>query len=201
MNRSAAIILAAGRSQRMGTINKLLIPIKGVPMIRRSVEAYLEVCDGEVRVVTGYQRVEVEAALHGLDIQFVFNPDFAQGQKTSVAAGLAAPASAQDTLIGLGDQPFLTATHLVWLLQQHRTNKSSKITVPVQNKIRGNPLIFPFDLRARLLADRHNPGCHKFTRENPDLVNLVATQTTAYFHDIDTPQEAAALQLQEEATS
>lgn len=201
MHRSAAIILAAGLSQRMGTINKLLIPIDGVPMIRRSVAAYLGVCDGEVSVVTGYQRADVEAALHGLDVQFVFNPNFEQGQKTSVAAGLAASASAQDTFIGLGDQPFLTTAHLVWLLEQHRTDKPSKITVPVQNKVRGNPLVIPFDLRARLLADHHNPGCHKFTRENPDLVNLVATQTAAFFHDIDTPQEVATLQVQEAATS
>jgi len=201
MHRSTAIILAAGLSQRMGPINKLLIPIEGVPMIRRSVTAYLGVCDGQVSVVTGYQRADVEAALHGLDVQFVFNPDFEQGQKTSVAAGLAASASAQDTFIGLGDQPFLTATHLVWLLEQHRTDKSPKITVPVQNKARGNPLIIPVDLKARLLADHHNPGCHTFTRENPGLVNLVSTQTTAFFHDIDTPQEVATLQVQEAATS
>lgn len=201
MHRSSAIILAAGLSRRMGEINKLLIPIEGIPMIRRSVTAYLGVCDGEVSVVTGYQRADVEAALHGLDVQFVFNPNFEQGQKTSVAVGLAASAPAQDTFIGLGDQPFLTATHLVWLLEQHRTNKSSKITVPVRNKVRGNPLIIPFDLKARLLTDRQNPGCHTFTRENPGLVNLVATQTTAFFRDIDTPQEVAALQVQEEATS
>lgn len=201
MHRSAAIILAAGLSQRMGTTNKLLIPIEGIPMIRRSVTAYLGVCDGEVSVVTGYQRAEIESALHGLDVQFVFNPNFEQGQKTSVAVGLDASASAQDTFIGLGDQPFLTAAHLVWLLEQHRANKSPKITVPVQNKVRGNPLIIPFDLKARLLADHHNPGCHKFTRENPDLVNSVTTQTTAFFRDIDTPQEVAALQVHEEATS
>ena len=201
MHRSAAIILAAGLSQRMGTTNKLLIPIEGVPMIRRSVTAYLGVCDGEVSVVTGYQRAEIETALHGLNVQFVFNPNFEQGQKTSVAAGLAASTSAQDTFIGLGDQPFLTTAHLVWLLEQHRTDKSSKITVPVQNKVRGNPLIIPFDLKARLLADHHNPGCHKFTRENPDLVNSITTQTAAFFHDIDTPQEVAALQVKEEATS
>ncbi|MCR9238260.1 MAG: nucleotidyltransferase family protein [Alphaproteobacteria bacterium] len=201
MHRSAAIILAAGLSQRMGTTNKLLIPIEGIPMIRRSVTAYIGVCDGEVSVVTGHQRAEIEAALHGLDVQFVFNPNFERGQKTSVAVGLAASVSAQDTFVGLGDQPFLTSAHLVWLLEQHRTNKSPKITVPVQNKVRGNPLIIPFDLKARLLADHHNPGCHKFTRENPDLVNSVTTQTTAFFRDIDTPQEVAALQVHEEATS
>lgn len=201
MSRSTAIILAAGLSRRMGDINKLLIPIEGVPMIRRSVEAYLHVCDGEVSVVTGYQRELVEDALLGLDIQFVFNPDFEQGQKTSVAIGLAASEPAQNTLIGLGDQPFLTASHLVWLLEQHLSNKPQKITVPVQGDKRGNPLIIPFDLRTRLLADRDNPGCHKFTRENPDLVHMVMTQTTAFFRDFDTPEDIDALQAQEEIAS
>lgn len=201
MDRSAAIILAAGLSLRMGNINKLLIPVDGIAMIRRSVEAYIEACDGKITVVTGNERAKVEAALHGLDVEFVFNPEFEQGQKTSVATGLAAAAPAQDTLIGLGDQPFLTSTHLLWLLEQHRANTSCKITVPVQDGIRGNPLIIPSELKPRLLADRHNPGCHAFTRDNPDLVHMVATRTDAFFRDLDTPEDIDASQLQEEATS
>ena len=200
MDKCAAIILAAGLSRRMGNINKLLFPIDGSAMIRRSVEAYLKACDGPVHVVTGYERAKVETALHGLDVQFVFNAEFEQGQKTSVAAGLAAAPPARATLIGLGDQPFLTSNDLLWLLEQHRARKSCKITVPVQDGKRGNPLIIPIDLKARLLADRHNPGCHAFTRDNPDLVHMVATRTDAFFRDFDTPEDIDALQLQEEAT-
>lgn len=132
MDRRAAIILAAGLSRRMGNINKLLIPVDGVAMIRRSVEAYIKACDSRITVVTGYQRAEVETVLRGLDVKFVFNPEFEQGQKTSVAAGLAASPPARATLIGLGDQPFLTSNDLLWLLEQHRANTSCKITVPVQ---------------------------------------------------------------------
>lgn len=191
MNDCTAIVLAAGLSRRMGPINKLLIPMNGQTMIRRSVEAYQSVCDTPLTVVTGYQPTEIETALRDLDIRFIFNPDFRAGQNTSVAAGLAAADAAANTLIGLGDQPFLTPDDLLWLLNQHGKTRTPKITVPVLDGARGNPLIIPLALRANLLADRQNPGCHKFTRDNPDLLHLVPTSNTAFFHDIDTPEDMA----------
>jgi len=195
---TAAIVLAAGLSRRMGAINKLLIEIDGVPMIRRPVQICLEVCDGPVTIVTGHQREAVEQALAGLEISFVFNPDFEAGQKTSVAAGLVASTDAKDTLIALGDQPFLRVEHISWLLTQHRQNENPLITVPIKEGQRGNPLVVPHSLKPMLLADRRSPGCQKFTRENPALVCFAATQISAFFSDIDTPEELETLQIDRE---
>lgn len=182
----------------MGDINKLLIDINGMPMIRRTVQACLDACDGPVAVVTGHQAKAVQDALSGLGINCVFNPDFQVGQKTSVATGLAAAPDARATLVVLGDQPLLTAGNISWLLAQHRQQEDRLITVPMRDGARGNPLIVPHALKAGLLADKNNPGCQKFTRENPKLVHFVPATDPAFYTDIDTPEELKALLAREE---
>ena len=75
----AAIVLAAGRSTRMGGPNKLLADIGGKPMVRRVVEAALASRARPILVVTGHQADSLRAALAGLDVTFVDNPDYAAG--------------------------------------------------------------------------------------------------------------------------
>src|SRR5215471_5067894 len=93
--RIAAILLAAGRSTRMGGPNKLLAEINGRPLARIAAEEALASQARPVIVVTGHQRERVEAALSSLEVVLVHNPDFANGLSTSLKAGIAAvPADA-----------------------------------------------------------------------------------------------------------
>src|SRR5665213_2046168 len=85
-----AIILAAGRSTRMGGPNKLLAELGGKKLVRIVTEQALASRASGVIVVTGHQAAEVEKALQGLDVKFVRNPDFAAGLASSVKAGIAA---------------------------------------------------------------------------------------------------------------
>ena len=86
----AALVLAAGRSSRMGGPNKLLENIAGRPLVRIVAEAALGSKARPVIVVTGHQRERVEAALAGLPVTFSYNPHFADGLGTSLKAGIAA---------------------------------------------------------------------------------------------------------------
>ena len=88
--RVAAVVLAAGRSTRMGAINKLVGEIGGKPLVRIAAEQALASQAGPVIVVTGHQREQVEAALKDLDVRFVHNPDYAEGLGTSLRAGIGA---------------------------------------------------------------------------------------------------------------
>src|SRR6202030_837317 len=109
----AAIILAAGRSTRMGGPNKLLAEFGGKPLIRIVTEQALASKAKGVIVVTGHQAEQVEKALQGLDVKFVRNPSFAQGLAGSVKAGVAAvPENADGAVICLGDMPLIDA-HLI----------------------------------------------------------------------------------------
>jgi len=109
----AAIILAAGRSTRMGGPNKLLAELGGKTLVRIVTEQALASKAQGVIVVTGHQAEQVEKALQGLKVRFVRNPDFAEGLASSVKAGVAAvPENADGAVICLGDMPLISA-HLI----------------------------------------------------------------------------------------
>ena len=74
-----AIVLAAGRSSRMGGPNKLMAHFSGKPLIRQTVERVLASKVSGVAVVTGHQAARIREALEGLDIGIAHNPDFATG--------------------------------------------------------------------------------------------------------------------------
>jgi len=104
--RIAALVMAAGRSSRMGTANKLLAEVDGQPMVRRAVEAALASAAGPVFVVLGHDAHRVRAALRGCKVHFIDNPDYAEGMSTSLRRGLASlPDGVDGAVILLGDMP------------------------------------------------------------------------------------------------
>ena len=191
MHDVAAIVLAAGMSRRMGPENKLLMPLDDAPLVVRVVQACAAVSSLPVTVVLGHEAPLVETALRGTGCNTVFNPDFAEGQMTSVGVGLAHAPPAGNYLLALGDQPFLTANHLCELLEAHRTGSIGRITVPFHAGQRGNPIVIPSRLRDRIIADRTNLGCRHLTRSVPDMVYSYLTPDAAFVNDIDTPQDLA----------
>lgn len=202
MHDVTAIILAAGLSRRMGARNKLLLPVNGVPMIRHMVETYHLVTDGPVLVVTGHDANAVIACLEGCEMQVAHNPNYADGQQTSVACGLRAVTQAHQVLIGLGDQPVLTSHDLQILLDAHKAADRTRISIPMRDGKRGNPILVPWTLRDRLLDDPRSPGCKTFTRANPDDVQFHALPSAGFYTDVDTPEAYDALRaIQLEGTS
>lgn len=191
MNNLSTVILAAGLSRRMGTDNKLLLPVCGVPMICHMVDVYSAVTDGAVIVVTGHEAQRIEDAFEGRDVHTVFNPDYNLGQQTSVACGLKAAPEDHDLLIGLGDQPLLRERDLHALLDVHRA-QPGQISIPRHADQRGNPIVIPAALRAQLLADPRAPGCRSFTRQNPKQVQFHDLSAPGFYADIDTPEAYAA---------
>ncbi|MEM6577596.1 MAG: nucleotidyltransferase family protein [Pseudomonadota bacterium] len=192
MTRTTAVVLAAGLSRRMGEQNKLLLPIAGQPMIVHTLRAYQEACD-DVLVVTGFDADNITAALRPLNLRLVHNVEFAKGQATSVATGLRTALGADQIIVGLGDQPSLRGPHLHTLIRRHETTGGRKITVPTNGTARGNPIVIPGGLVDQMLEDRQNPGCGKFTRQRPDLVDLIPLTDPAYYRDVDTPEDYAAV--------
>ena len=119
MTKTAAIILAAGLSRRMGAQNKLLLPVGGVSMVYHVVSQYAGALDGPITVVTGHEAPQVEKALNGLNVTCVYHAGFADGQQSSVAFGLRHCPQADVVLIGLADQPLLRSADITSLLAAH----------------------------------------------------------------------------------
>jgi molybdenum cofactor cytidylyltransferase len=83
----SAIILAAGMSKRMGR-PKQLLQLGNKPLIRIVVENVLASAVDEIIVVTGCEAEGVGAAIKDLPVKITFNPDYQQGQGTSLAVGV-----------------------------------------------------------------------------------------------------------------
>ena len=188
--RIAAIVLAAGRSRRMGDINKLIAGIGGVPMIARSVEAALESCADPVLVVTGHEPDRVAAALEDRPVRFVHNPDYASGLSTSLQAGLAAvPEDAAGAIILLGDMPWVTADTIDRLIAAFDPGRGGAIAVPVYKGRRGNPIVWGrqfFDALQRLTGD---VGARHLIDLHANQVAMVDTDDDGVLRDIDCPAD------------
>ena len=192
--RIAALVLAAGRSSRMGTINKLLINVDGKPMVRRAVDAVREAGLDPVIVVTGHERERVEAALKDLPVRFVHNPAFAEGLSSSLKAGLAAlPPNADGVLVGLGDMPQVGAADIERLTLAFNPVEGRAIIVPVRNGKRGNPVLWAKRFFPEMGEVAGDVGARHLIGQYPEAVAEVEMPGDGVLTDIDTPQALARL--------
>jgi molybdenum cofactor cytidylyltransferase len=187
--RIAAVVLAAGRSTRMGGPNKLLAEIAGRPLVRIAAEEALASAAHPVIVVTGHQRDKVEAALDGLDVTFVHNPDFADGMSTSVKAGVAAvPGDADGVIVCLGDMPQVNAPLIDKLIAAFDPEKGALVVAPVIGGRRGNPVVWSRRFFPDLAALSGDAGARNLIASFPEAVVEVPLSGTAALVDVDTPE-------------
>ena len=193
--RVAALLLAAGQSRRMGTLNKLLIGIDGKPMVRHVAEAVQASQARPIIVVTGHQRDKVEAALSGLGIaRFVFNPDYAKGLSTSLKQGIAAlPKGTEAAVVCLGDMPKVAAGEIDRLIAAFNPVEGRAICVPTRRGKRGNPVLLASRLFQELANVSGDVGARDLIAAHPELVAEVEMEGDGILLDIDTPQALARL--------
>jgi len=185
----AAIVLAAGRSTRMGGPNKLLAELGGVPLVRIVVERLRASKASRVIVVTGHQADKVETALAGLDVSFVHNPAFAEGIASSVKAGIGAiPDDADGAAVCLGDMPLIDAELIDKLIDAFDPDRGALIVVPVADGRRGNPVLWSRRFFSELMTLDGDIGARHLIAKHSEAVAEVPVDGHAAFLDIDTPQ-------------
>ena len=189
----AAVILAAGRSTRMGGPNKLLAELAGKPLVRIVTEQALASGASGVIVVTGHQAAEVEKALSGLKVKFVRNPDFAAGLASSVKTGIAAvPANADGAVVCLGDMPLIDARLIDRLIEAFAPDRGELIAVPVSDGRRGNPVLWSRRFFTELMSLDGDIGARHLIAKHAEAVAEVPVEGHGAFLDIDTPEALAA---------
>ncbi len=127
---TCAIVLAAGRSKRMGT-QKLLLPYADSTMIARVVDAFLSVPVDLVCVVVRSSSEAIRTALASRPVIFAENAATEGDMLSSVRAGLRAlPENSKIILVTPGDQPAITST-VIRNMIEHFRRVNAKILVPV----------------------------------------------------------------------
>jgi molybdenum cofactor cytidylyltransferase len=192
--RVAAIVLAAGESSRMQGINKLLIEVNGVPLIRRTLIGLSGAGVDEVVVVLGHEAQRVQPLVEDFPLTVVVNPDYHEGQMTSVECGLRALTEEFNAvLVAVADQPLLSAGDIGDLIGAYKKRSHGSIVVPIYQGQRGNPIIFDYALRDEMLSGGRNLGCANLIAENPELVVAAEMQNDHFTTDLDTRDDLARL--------
>lgn len=190
----AAVILAAGRSTRMGGPNKLLEELAGKPLVRWVAEAALRAQLGPVVVVTGHDANRVEDALAGLAVRFAPNPDYADGLSTSLRRGVAALGEEADgAAILLGDMPLVTASLIRRLVAAFEALPGGLAAVPVHEGEWGNPVVLARALFPDVMTLSGDAGARKLLSSRKDRVIEVPVSDGAVALDVDTPSILAEL--------
>ena len=193
----SAIVLAAGRSTRMGTVNKLLAPLDGRVMVRAVVDALEGSSVRPVVVVTGHEADRVEEALAGAGVRIVHNAEYREGLSGSMRAGLAAlPNSAQAAVICLGDMPLVASKHVDKLVAAFDPAEGREICVPVFEGKRGNPVLFARRFFEEMAAVRGDVGARHLIGEYEEYVCEVAMDDRAVLVDVDSPQALVEIEEQ-----
>lgn len=188
----AAIVLAAGRSSRMGGANKLLATFDGIPLVRRSVRSAVDSKASPVIVVTGHMADAINAALAGLDVRIVHNPLYADGLATSVRVGLAAvPDEAAGALITLADMPGISPDIIDTIVEAYVREPGPAIVVPTVAGQRGNPVLWSREFFAALAATAGDIGGRHLITLHAGAVRAVEIGEAAAV-DVDTVEALAA---------
>ncbi|MEF2073592.1 nucleotidyltransferase family protein [Consotaella aegiceratis] len=186
--RVAAVILAAGRSTRMGDTNKLLAPLAGRALVRHVAEAALASRAQGVFAVVGHRRDDVAAALSDLDLTLVDNPAYAEGLATSLIAGYrAAAGDADGVLVLLGDQPLVGSGDLDAMIDAFTNAEADAIVAASHGGRRGNPVLLPTVYAAEVLSLTGDVGARDILAAHRDRIRLVKIGPAAVI-DVDTPE-------------
>jgi molybdenum cofactor cytidylyltransferase len=172
---------------------KLLLPLKGRPILAWAVDAALGSKAGGTYVVVGHQAEAVTAVLAGRAVTVVTNPEYGLGMSTSLQAGLRAAGAAHDAAIFmLGDQPFVTSALLDRLIDRFVETKSP-VVQPVVGDRPANPVLMSAALFPEILAQRGDVGGREIVQRHHDDVCRVPVDDPLVAVDIDTAKDYEAL--------
>jgi molybdenum cofactor cytidylyltransferase len=186
---SAAILLAAGSSTRMGRAKQLL-DFRGKPLVRHAAESAIAAGCDPVIVVLGSGEREIRPALAGLPVEIVVNDRWPEGMGTSIQAGLRAleDREVSGAILALSDQPFVTPGCLSGLVDRHRESGTRIVAARYSGTV-GVPVFFARDAFPLLMALKPDQGCKGVILGHPEEAELVDCPAAAM--DIDTPEDYA----------
>lgn len=187
----AGIVLAAGRSARMGS-PKALLDFLGVPFVVRILEA-LEALEVKTRVVVlGPDAPRIRPVLASHDCILVENPEPETGPIASLRAALTALHGVQPSaaLVWPVDLPHVRVTTVERLMEAHRRTRAP-IVVPTFGERRGHPVIWGAGLFADLQqnAEATREGARVVLRSHEAEVVQVPVDDPAVIDHVNTPED------------
>jgi molybdenum cofactor cytidylyltransferase len=181
----SAIVLAAGKSERMGK-PKALLRLRGRTFIENILDAIGSAGITETIVVLGHYRDQIERAVPP-SARTVFNPRYEQGMITSLQTGIRALSPQTiGALLFLVDHPIVDIETIELLLQHAAPNR---IVVPAFQGRRGHPVMFSWSVLQEILALSPFQGANIVVHKDPERIVQVPVKSPGILVDVDTPED------------
>jgi molybdenum cofactor cytidylyltransferase len=190
----SGVLLAAGASSRFsGPRPKQLASFRGEPLARHAARVALASRLRELIVVVGFAPELVREALSGLVLRVVENPDFRDGQASSLHTGLAAiDPNAHAVLVLPCDQPLLTAADVDRLIAAYESTQAP-IVLPATQPRRGAPALFDRSLFGDLARVEGDAGGRRLFERLSDQILEVELADPRALEDVDTAEDLRRL--------
>jgi molybdenum cofactor cytidylyltransferase len=182
-----AIVLAAGSSQRMGQVNKLLLKYKNKTIIETTIENIISAKLNNIVVVTGYEAEKIKAAIEHLKIDLIYNPNYEKGMTTSIQVGIE-HAKEGGYMICLADMFMISSEEYVLMKNTFEKNfhlNAKYIYVPRYKNEKGNPVIFSPFYKDTILEHKEMEGCKEIVQSNQENIFWVDMPTDHVLQDMD----------------
>jgi molybdenum cofactor cytidylyltransferase len=193
-----AIVLAAGKSTRMGR-SKATLPLDGGDtFVTRIVRTFTSAAISDVIIVVGHDADAVVGAFSGTDLTatFVENPDYEQGQLSSLLAGLRIVdrPGVVAALVTLVDVPLFAVSTVRAVVNRYLATRAP-IVRPVRSGTHGHPVMIDRSLFDALRRADPLFGAKEIVRAHASSAGDVAVDDDGAFADADTPGDYQRLRL------
>jgi molybdenum cofactor cytidylyltransferase len=190
------IVLAAGSSRRLGR-PKQLLPFRGTTILAVTIANALESRLDETMVILGHEAARIAPEIATLPVQIVQNDRAAEGQSTSIKAGIEAlPSSVDAAVFLLGDQPTVPSSIIDRLIDD-ADQSDSQIIQPRYRGRPGNPVLIRRSLFPALLEIDGDQGARSLIRTHPELLRWLEVDGEMP-PDVDTEDDYRRLLASEE---
>jgi molybdenum cofactor cytidylyltransferase len=181
---AAGLILAAGESRRMGS-PKALLEFRGETFLDRLIRLFSQHCEVVV-VVLGHGADGIRTKLRRSgEAILVLNPNYAQGQLTSMQAGLSRIGLSCDGVVfTLVDHPNILSSTIEALL----ADPTALLTIPTYKNRRGHPIYFSRDLIPEFLALPPDSQARAVVNRHADRIRYVEADDPGIIQDVDDPE-------------
>lgn len=193
MTNIAAVVLAAGASQRFGTDNKLLAMLDGKPMLTHVLDRVAALSLSRKIVVVRRDDGDVASLIDTAIFDIVENSNAADGMGSSVSAGINECGDVDGAMLTLGDMPFVQRATYRELLAAFREHPDKTIVAPVYKGQRGHPVLFRRRHFDALKALDDDTGAKHIITANAATFLAVPTDDAGVLQDVDLPADGVAI--------
>ena len=180
----SAIVLAAGKSERMGR-PKALLEFRGRTFLENILDAISRSSIAHTSIVVGHHRHEIENALRGFSM--VFNPDYEKGMVTSLQTGIRSlPPDSIGAFLFLVDHPVVEAETIESIIPNAARDR---IVQPTFRGRRGHPVFLGKDILNEILRLPSSQGADVVVRRDPGRIIEIPVNAPGILIDVDTPEE------------